>query len=57
MKDKRFYRPMTIGTWAVVVYESHGRFGPDVAKSMVEGFVAGARSVGLYMPTPFKFRY
>ncbi|KAF8806120.1 argonaute-like protein [Phlegmacium glaucopus] len=47
MRDKKLFRPAAIKVWAIVVYESQGRFRPDTAREMAQGFMEGARSVGM----------
>lgn len=45
-RDKKLFRPSVIRTWVVVIYESQGRFRPETAREMVQGFIQGAISVG-----------
>ncbi|KAF8958525.1 argonaute-like protein [Flammula alnicola] len=47
MRDKMFYRPSMLKTWAIVIYESQGRFNQAAAQEMATSFCAGARSVGM----------
>jgi eukaryotic translation initiation factor 2C len=47
MRDKKLYRPSAIRTWAIVIYESQGRFRQDTARDMAKGFIEGALSVGM----------
>ena len=48
-RDKKLYRPAAIRTWAIVIYESQGRFRQDTARDMARGFIEGALSVGKYI--------
>jgi len=52
MRDKKLFRPATIRTWTVVIYESAGRFRQDAAQDMARGFVEGALSVGITVTDP-----
>jgi eukaryotic translation initiation factor 2C len=47
MRDKKLFRPATVRTWTIVIYESQGRFRPETAREMVKGFIEGALSVGM----------
>ncbi|KAK7470584.1 hypothetical protein VKT23_002008 [Stygiomarasmius scandens] len=47
MRDKRFYKPAEIQRWILVVYESQQRFGPGVAKDVIQGIVTGCQAVGI----------
>lgn len=44
--DKKFYRPVEIARWIVVVYADQSRFAPPIAQEMVGGLVNGCRKVG-----------
>ena len=44
--DKKFYRPVEILRWVVVIYAHQGRFGDAIAQEMVSGLVNGCRKVG-----------
>jgi eukaryotic translation initiation factor 2C len=47
MRDKKLFRPATVRTWTIVIYESQGRFRPETAREMAKGFIEGALSVGM----------
>jgi len=47
MIDKKFYRPVEILRWVVVVYANRSRFNDPVAQEMVGGLVNGCRKVGM----------
>ena len=44
--DKKFFKPMEIKRWIVVIYADSRRFNQGAAEEMVRGLVAGCRSVG-----------
>ena len=48
-RDKKLFRPATVRTWTIVIYESRGRFREDTARDMAKGFIDGALSVGKYI--------
>ena len=45
-RDKKLFKPATVKTWVIVIYESQGRFRQDTARDMARGFIEGAISVG-----------
>ena len=45
-RDKKLFKPATVKTWVIVIYESQGRFRQDTARDMARGFIEGATSVG-----------
>ncbi|KAI1795193.1 argonaute-like protein [Ganoderma leucocontextum] len=47
MVDKKFYRPVTINRWVVVVYEREQRFNRDTAYDMVRNFLEQFAAVGI----------
>lgn len=49
MVDKKFYRPVTINRWVVVVYEREQRFNRDTAYDMVRNFLEQFAAVGTCM--------
>ncbi|KAF8165769.1 argonaute-like protein [Crassisporium funariophilum] len=57
MRSKKFFRPATIRTWAIVIYESPGRFREDVVREMANAFVENAQAVGMTVTdkTPLYF--
>ncbi|KAF7292384.1 Argonaute-like protein [Mycena chlorophos] len=56
MVDKRFFKPVTIERWVVVVYEQQRRFNDQAAQDMIQGLVNSCRDVGIKLaPTPFVF--
>jgi len=44
--DKRFFRPVEILRWVVVIYEQQRRFGETAAREMINGLVASCSDVG-----------
>jgi hypothetical protein len=44
--DKKFFRPIEIQRWVVVIYADQRRFSANTAAEMVTGLLAGCRSVG-----------
>ncbi|KAF8888340.1 argonaute-like protein [Infundibulicybe gibba] len=44
--DKRFFKPVEIKQWVIVIYESERRFGQHVG-DFIRGFLEGSRSVGI----------
>jgi eukaryotic translation initiation factor 2C len=44
--DKKFYKSMEIPRWVVVIYADSRRFNEATARDMIDGLVAGCRSVG-----------
>jgi eukaryotic translation initiation factor 2C len=44
--DKRFFKPVEIPRWVVVIYEQQRRFGDNAARDMITGLVASCRDVG-----------
>ncbi|KAF8992551.1 argonaute-like protein [Cyathus striatus] len=57
MVDKRFFKPVTIDRWIVVIYERENRFNNAAANSMVSGLIEGCIQVGIQMPEPSIIRY
>ncbi|KAJ7754236.1 argonaute-like protein [Mycena maculata] len=56
MVDKRFFKPVQIDRWVVVIYERQGRFNEAAANDMINGLCSSCRDVGIKMsPTPFIF--
>ncbi|PPQ95875.1 hypothetical protein CVT26_015567 [Gymnopilus dilepis] len=47
MIDKKFFKPMTIQQWIIVIYESERRFPRPQAEDLAAGFCKGAASVGM----------
>jgi hypothetical protein len=45
--DKRFYRPVRIDQWAVVVYEHPNRFPRDNAQYLISEWLKGCETVGI----------
>ncbi|KAK0432753.1 uncharacterized protein EV420DRAFT_1695881 [Desarmillaria tabescens] len=50
--DKKFSKPMSLGTWIVVIFMPQNSFSPDDAKRTITGLVQGCEAVG--MPVPEK---
>ena len=46
MVDKRFYRPVEIAAWVIVVYERPQRFKQENAQDMIRGMLDSFREVG-----------
>ena len=44
--DKRFFKPVEVLRWVVVIYEQQRRFGDAAAREMVSGLVASCNDVG-----------
>lgn len=44
--DKRFFKPVTIERWIVVIYERQQRFNEQSAKDMVDGMLRSFKDVG-----------
>ncbi|KAJ7228592.1 argonaute-like protein, partial [Mycena pura] len=56
MVDKRFFKPVSIDRWVVVIYEQKRRFDAGAANDMINGLVNSCRDVGIKLaPTPFIF--
>jgi eukaryotic translation initiation factor 2C len=56
MVDKRFFKPVQIDRWVVVIYETQNRFGEAAAQEMIHGLVLRCREVGITMtPTNLIF--
>ncbi|KAJ7481095.1 argonaute-like protein [Mycena galericulata] len=54
MINKRFFKPVSIDRWVVVIYEREGRFDKKAADDMIKGLCDGCRDVGIKLaPTPF----
>jgi eukaryotic translation initiation factor 2C len=47
MRDKRLFKPQTVNSWIIVIYENQGRFNQGVAEAMAKAFCEGAESVGI----------
>jgi eukaryotic translation initiation factor 2C len=50
--DKRFFKPVHIDRWVVVVYERVQRFGEGPAAEMIAGLVNSCREVGTFSLLP-----
>ncbi|KAF7352729.1 Argonaute-like protein [Mycena venus] len=56
MVDKKFFKPVAIDRWVVVVYEQQRRFNDQSAQDMINGLCGSCRDVGIKLaPTPFIF--
>ncbi|KAJ7908290.1 argonaute-like protein [Mycena leptocephala] len=56
MVDKKFFKPVSIDRWVVVIYERQGRFNEGAANDMINGLCASCKDVGItLLPTPFIF--
>ncbi|KAE9399799.1 argonaute-like protein [Gymnopus androsaceus JB14] len=49
MREKRFFKPVEIPRWALVVYERQQRFNSQNAADMIKGLCESAREVGINM--------
>ncbi|KAL0065940.1 hypothetical protein AAF712_007067 [Marasmius tenuissimus] len=47
MIDKKFYNPVTVLNWFIVVYETKQRFGENAVNDMVRGLIEGCNSTGI----------
>ncbi|KAK0445338.1 argonaute-like protein [Desarmillaria tabescens] len=45
--DKKFFKPMPLGHWMVVVFMQPNRFSPDDAKTAIRGLIQGCEAVGM----------
>ncbi|KAF8897601.1 argonaute-like protein [Infundibulicybe gibba] len=57
MVDKRFFKPMEIPRWVVVIYETLRRFPEAAARDMISGLVDGCREVGMGIQPTDIIRY
>ncbi|KAJ4494682.1 argonaute-like protein [Lentinula edodes] len=58
MRDKRFFKPVDVLRWVIVVYERKQRFNEQAVAEMSRGLCGSAREVGMKMtPTPFVVWY
>ncbi|KAJ6539414.1 argonaute-like protein [Mycena capillaripes] len=56
MVDKKFFKPVAIDRWVVVIYEQQRRFNEGAANDMINGLCGSCRDVGIKLaPTPFIF--
>ncbi|KAF7351067.1 Argonaute-like protein [Mycena sanguinolenta] len=54
MVDKKFFKPVSIDRWVVVVYEQQRRFNAQSAQEMINGLCSSCRDVGIKLaPTHF----
>ena len=49
MIDRKFFKPITINRWVVVIYEREQRFNRDTAYDMVRNFLEQFAAVGTCM--------
>jgi eukaryotic translation initiation factor 2C len=47
MVDKRFFRPVTIEHWIIVIYERRERFGDGAVNDLIKGLLDSCRSCGM----------
>ncbi|KAJ7781167.1 argonaute-like protein [Mycena metata] len=52
MVDKKFFKPVTIDRWVVVIYEQQRRFNDGAAQDMVTGLINSCRDVGIKLAPP-----
>ncbi|KAJ7135279.1 argonaute-like protein, partial [Mycena crocata] len=56
MVDKKFFKPVSIDRWVVVIYEQKRRFNEGAAQDMINGLVGSCRDVGIKVASiPFIF--
>ncbi|KAF7365497.1 Argonaute-like protein [Mycena venus] len=56
MVGKKFFKPVTIDRWAIVIYEQQRSFNDRSAQDMINGLCGSCRDVGIRLaPTPFIF--
>ncbi|PBK62796.1 hypothetical protein ARMSODRAFT_1024562 [Armillaria solidipes] len=48
--DKKFTKPMSLGSWIVVIFVPPNRFSADNAKDTIKGLVKGCEDVGMQVP-------
>jgi eukaryotic translation initiation factor 2C len=48
--DKKFTKPMSLGSWIVVIFVPPNRFGSNEAKETINGLVKGCEAVGMQVP-------
>lgn len=51
-RDKKLFKPQTIKSWFIVIYENQGRFNQGAAEAMAKAFCGGAESVGGFISDP-----
>ncbi|KAJ7590925.1 argonaute-like protein [Mycena floridula] len=47
MVDKRFFKPMEVPSWAIVIYEQQRRFPDDAVNNLIRGLVQACNDVGM----------
>ncbi|KAF8627134.1 hypothetical protein AX17_006353 [Amanita inopinata Kibby_2008] len=47
MQDKKFYKPVAINQWILMIYERQQRFKPEAVQKMIQDFVSACASVGM----------
>ncbi|KAK0445339.1 argonaute-like protein [Desarmillaria tabescens] len=45
--DKKFFRPMPLGPWIVVIFVPQNRFRPDEVNRTISGLIQGCEAVGI----------
>ncbi|KAK0493436.1 argonaute-like protein [Armillaria luteobubalina] len=50
LMDKKFTKPMSLGSWIVVIFVPQNRFGADAVKDTIKGLVKGCEAVGMQVP-------
>ncbi len=53
--DKKFTKPMSLGSWIVVIFVPPNRFSPNEAKETINGLVKGCEAVGELFPPPLEY--
>ncbi|KAF9055354.1 argonaute-like protein [Hymenopellis radicata] len=52
MVDKKFFKPTTIKTWILVIYERRNRFDEGARTKMIDGLMQSCRDVGITIDPP-----
>ncbi|KAF9464018.1 argonaute-like protein [Collybia nuda] len=55
MVDKRFFQSNPIKNWAIIIYESRGRFGDQEVSDIIQGIQSASKKFGIQItnPTPY----
>jgi eukaryotic translation initiation factor 2C len=55
-RDQKFYRPVVIEQWMIVVYERQQRYNMETVNNLIRGFGMACDKVGMYS-LAFKLAY
>jgi eukaryotic translation initiation factor 2C len=47
-RDQKFYRPVVIEQWMIVVYERQQRYNMETVNNLIRGFGMACDKVGMY---------